>query len=83
MAFGKPVVYVHGDSHLFRVDESLVVSRSLRIIENFTRVEIFGCPYSPWLVFGGLDDHALAPLPVHGHHHRALEPQVAHAAGLA
>jgi hypothetical protein len=49
VAFGKPVVYVHGDSHLFRVDKPLVGSRSRRIIENFTRVETFGHPYAHWV----------------------------------
>jgi len=54
VAFGKPVVYVHGDSHLFRVDKPLVGSRSRRIIENFTRVETFGYPYTHW-VRGNID----------------------------
>jgi hypothetical protein len=49
VAFGKPVVYVHGDSHLFRIDKPLVGSKSRRIIENFTRVETFGYPYSHWV----------------------------------
>ena len=49
LAFGKPVVYVHGDSHLFRVDKPLVGSKSRRIIENFTRVETFGAPYTHWV----------------------------------
>jgi len=49
VAFGKPVVYVHGDSHLFRVDKPLVGSRSRRIIENFTRVETSGHPYAHWV----------------------------------
>jgi hypothetical protein len=41
IAFGKPVVYVHGDSHYFRVDKPLLDSNGARI-ENFTRVETFG-----------------------------------------
>lgn len=49
LAFGKPVVYVHGDSHLFRIDKPLVGSRSRRIIEDFTRVETFGAPYTHWV----------------------------------
>ncbi len=49
VAFGRPVVYVHGDSHLFRVDKPLVGSKSRRIIENFTRVETFGYPYTHWV----------------------------------
>ena len=49
LAFGKPVVYVHGDTHIFRVDKPLVGSRSGRIIENFTRVETFGFPDTHWV----------------------------------
>lgn len=49
VAFGKPVVYVHGDSHLFRIDKPLVGARSRRIVENFTRVETFGHPYAHWV----------------------------------
>jgi hypothetical protein len=49
LAFGKPVVYVHGDTHVFRVDKPLVGSASGRIIENFTRVETFGFPDTHWV----------------------------------
>jgi hypothetical protein len=49
IAFGKPVVLVHGDSHYFRIDKPLVGSRSKRRIENFTRVETFGNPDVHWV----------------------------------
>ena len=41
IAFKKPVVLVHGDSHYFMVDKPLLDSDGRRI-ENFTRVETFG-----------------------------------------
>ena len=41
IAFRKPVAYVHGDSHYYRVDKPLLDSLGRRI-ENFTRVETFG-----------------------------------------
>jgi hypothetical protein len=41
IAFQKPVAYVHGDSHYFRVDKPLQDSSGHRV-ENFTRVETFG-----------------------------------------
>jgi hypothetical protein len=41
IAFGKPVVYVHGDSHYFRIDKPFLDSQGRRL-ENFTRVETFG-----------------------------------------
>ena len=39
--FGKPVVWVNGDSHYFRVDKPLLDDQGRRL-ENFTRVETFG-----------------------------------------
>lgn len=41
MAFRRPVAYVHGDSHYFRVDKPLLDEAGRRL-ENFTRVETFG-----------------------------------------
>jgi hypothetical protein len=41
VAFEKPVVYVHGDSHYFRVDKPFLDDQGRRL-ENFTRVETFG-----------------------------------------
>ena len=49
LAFRKPVVYVHGDTHIFRIDKPLVGSTSRRIIENFTRVATFGHPDTHWI----------------------------------
>jgi hypothetical protein len=41
IGFGKPVVYVHGDTHYFHVDKPLLDKDGKRL-ENFTRVETFG-----------------------------------------
>lgn len=41
VAFKKPVAYVHGDSHYFRIDKPFLSSTGQRL-ENFTRVETFG-----------------------------------------
>jgi hypothetical protein len=49
VAFGKPVVLVHGDSHYFRIDQPLMGSKSHRRVENFTRVETFGNPDVHWI----------------------------------
>jgi hypothetical protein len=49
LAFRKPVVYVHGDTHIFRIDKPLMGTRSRRIIENFTRVATFGHPDTHWI----------------------------------
>jgi hypothetical protein len=41
IAFRKPVAYVHGDSHYFRIDKPFLNAQGQRL-ENFTRVETFG-----------------------------------------
>jgi hypothetical protein len=40
-AFRKPVVYVHGDTHTFRIDRPFFDANGVRF-ENFTRLETFG-----------------------------------------
>ena len=39
--FRRPVAYVHGDSHYFRIDRPLLDAKGRRL-ENFVRVETFG-----------------------------------------
>jgi hypothetical protein len=41
IAFARPVAYVHGDSHYFRLDKPFLNAQGQRL-ENFTRVETFG-----------------------------------------
>jgi len=41
IAFRRPVAYVHGDSHYYRVDRPLLDATGRRL-ENFTRIETFG-----------------------------------------
>jgi hypothetical protein len=41
IAFRRPVAYVHGDSHYYRIDKPFLDAQGRRI-ENFTRVETFG-----------------------------------------
>ena len=41
VAFRRPVAYVHGDSHYFRVDKPFLDAQGRRL-ENFVRVETFG-----------------------------------------
>ena len=41
IAFQRPVAFVHGDSHYFRVDRPFLNVNGVRL-ENFTRVETFG-----------------------------------------
>jgi predicted phosphodiesterase len=46
--FKRPVLLVHGDTHIFRVDKPLVGNSDKRIIENVTRFENFGSPNVHW-----------------------------------
>jgi hypothetical protein len=39
--FGKPVAYVHGDTHYFHVDKPFLDSKGQRL-QNFLRIETFG-----------------------------------------
>ncbi len=41
VAFRRPVAYVHGDSHYFRLDKPFLDAKGQRL-ENFTRVETYG-----------------------------------------
>ncbi len=49
LAFGKPVLAAHGDSHYFRYDKPLHHHASGKRIENFSRVETFGGSDVHWL----------------------------------
>jgi hypothetical protein len=51
-AFPGPVLFLHGDTHRFRVDRPLL-GRDGRIAANFTRVECFGFPFTAsWVRIG-------------------------------
>ncbi|CAA9448828.1 MAG: putative transmembrane protein [uncultured Rubrobacteraceae bacterium] len=54
VAFGKPVVLVHGDTHTYRVDKPAISSG--QPVPNFTRVETFGSPNVHW-VRASVDTH--------------------------
>jgi hypothetical protein len=81
LAFKKPVVLVHGDTHTFRIDKPLVSSASRRRIENFTRVETFGNPDLHWLRvtvdYGDANVFSFHPMivPENLVHHNAAPPQ--------
>jgi hypothetical protein len=47
--YDKPVAYLHGDTHLHRIDKPLYSTKTKRMFENFTRVETFGNPDSHWV----------------------------------
>ncbi len=41
-AFKKPVLLIHGDSHLFTIDQPLLDADGVTVLENVTRLEVFG-----------------------------------------
>lgn len=52
VAYGKPVLLVHGDSHYFRMDKPLVAPikpSGSAMLENVTRLENFGSPSVHWV----------------------------------
>jgi len=46
LRLGKPVLFVNGDTHLYRLDQPLLDPRDKRPIPNFTRVVVFGSPFT-------------------------------------
>jgi hypothetical protein len=49
VAFGRPVVLVHGDTHRFRVDKPVSDPATGQRVENLTRVETMGSPDVGWV----------------------------------
>lgn len=47
--FGRPVLFVHGDSHFYRFDRPLVDPETGQALSNFTRVIVFGSPQTRWI----------------------------------
>lgn len=47
VAYGKPVVLAHGDSHYFRIDQPRL--NELEFLPNFTRVETYGAQRVHWI----------------------------------
>jgi hypothetical protein len=43
------VLFGHGDTHNYRVDQPLKDPHSGKVLENFTRAEVFGSPHVNWL----------------------------------
>lgn len=52
LRFGKPILFVHGDTHLYRQDQPLNDPSTGKPIANFVRVEVPGSPQVRWLKAG-------------------------------
>jgi hypothetical protein len=54
LGYDNPVALVHGDTHYFRMDKPFILDDKSgagrgRVIEHFTRVELFGYPEAHWV----------------------------------
>ena len=61
-AWGKPVIYVHGDTHTFTIDHPAVLGTQL---PNFTQVEVYGPSDQHW-VRVDVDPSSPALFSIHG-----------------
>jgi predicted phosphodiesterase len=50
--FGKPVLFVNGDTHLYKLDQPLADPATGEPVRNFTRVIVFGSPQTRWIRAG-------------------------------
>ena len=48
--YDKPVAFLHGDTHMFKIDQPLYNPKTQRPFANFMRVETFGSPNSHWVL---------------------------------
>jgi len=67
LRFGKPVLFVNGDTHLYKLDQPLADPATGRPLRNFIRVIVFGSPQTRW-IRAGIDPASpqlfqLAPAP--------------------
>ncbi len=44
----KPILFVHGDTHLYKLDKPLIDPAGGKPFDNFTRLEVDGSPFVNW-----------------------------------
>ena len=49
LAFARPVILIHGDTHRYRVDHPLLDPATQTPVAHFTRIESFGSPLVDWI----------------------------------
>jgi hypothetical protein len=49
VAFGKPVMMIHGDTHFFRFDKPLAHKGTQVVVDNFFRLEVPGDADAHWV----------------------------------
>lgn len=48
-AYAGQVVLVHGDTHSYQINQPLLDATGQKVLENFTRVEVYGYPFMGWV----------------------------------
>lgn len=48
-AYAGQVVLVHGDTHSYQLNQPLLDVTGKKMLENFTRVEVYGYPFMGWV----------------------------------
>jgi len=49
IVYGRPVLMIIGDSHVFRIDKPIMAAKTSRPLENFTRLEVPGSAEVHWV----------------------------------
>jgi hypothetical protein len=52
LKFRKPVLFVNGDSHFYKLDQPIADPATGQTLRNFTRVIVFGSPQTRWIRAG-------------------------------
>ena len=52
LRFGKPVLFVNGHTHFYKLDQPIADPATGRPLQNFTRVVVFGSPQTRWIRAG-------------------------------
>jgi hypothetical protein len=57
---GKPILFVHGDTHTYQLDRPLKDKTTGKVFDHFVRVEVWGSPWVRW-VRGSIHPGAALP----------------------
>jgi len=52
LRLGKPVLFVNGHTHFYKLDQPIADPATGRPLQNFTRVVVFGSPQTRWIRAG-------------------------------
>lgn len=71
LAFGRPVLIIHGDTHMYQFDQPMRDPRSGETLANFWRVEVPGAPFRGWVEISiSLTSHETTPASIKATQHK-------------